>query len=122
MKQELKPLIAVIIFFSVMILIAVSANGQVTHSQPIPDDYIRATGMWKVNPFFEEINTLSDMIEWMDEDIHNDQIPEGLGTLYINNIEQVIKKLEKVPPVVYKQYQYINKEEKPIVTSVEPKE
>jgi len=116
-NYNVSPIIAVIVFFSIMLMIAISASGQATHSEPIPDSYIRETGIWKVNPFYEEINTLSDMIEWMDEDIHNDQIPEGLGTLYIKNIQQVIKKLEKTPPVVYKQYQYINEEETPVVTS-----
>ena len=48
-----------------------------------------------------KLNKISDitfeMIEWMNEDIENDRIPEWTAEIYIENleqIEQIIKELE----------------------------
>jgi len=60
-----------------------------------------------INPYYEEINTLEDVIEWISEDVWNEQMTKEVGNLYILNIEQVLKVLRKTAPVTYKQYQYI---------------
>ena len=105
MKDSIKGLVTALVFFGMMTLLALAVNGQIVHRQAImgqPEVYI--------NPFYEEINTLEDCIEWLDEDIHNSTIPKELGSLYISNLQNVIAALEKTPAVTYKQHKYIKEE------------
>lgn len=52
-----------------------------------------------INPYYEEINTLEDVIEWMSEDIWNGQMTREVGDLYIQNLGRVIIKLKKEKPI-----------------------
>jgi len=106
MKDSIKGLVTALLFFSIMTLVALAVNAQITYHQPI----IQKTDMY-INPFYEEINTLEDCIEWLDEDMHNETISLEIGALYIENIQKVIVSLEKTPSVSYKQHKYIKERE-----------
>ncbi len=46
--------------------------------------------------YVESINTIEDMIEWMRWDIENGAIYKGVGELYIENMLNLISRLEDI--------------------------
>lgn len=44
----------------------------------------------------EAINTLEDMIEWMESDVENGDIDQELGELYISNMHNVHNRISKL--------------------------
>jgi len=94
------------IFFGLMTLLAFSVSGQVD----IPGEVKAETEQIYYNPFYEEINTLEDCIEWIQSDAEEGLIEGFLAEMYINQFNNVILALQRTPAVTYKQHQY-HKEE-----------
>lgn len=46
--------------------------------------------------YTESVNTIEDMIEWMKSDIDNQVIDKEIGELYIQNMIDLLSKLEDV--------------------------
>ena len=81
-----------------------SSSAQITHRAFIPPDYVEPSAKPQtakqavyISPYYREINTLEDMIEWVSEDMWSGAMTKEIGDLYILNIQQVIKALQTHP-------------------------
>jgi len=78
------------------------SEAQITHRAFIPPDYVEPSREEPkvepevyINPYYEEINTLEDVIEWIGEDIWNGSMTKEVGELYVQNLEKVITRLKE---------------------------
>jgi hypothetical protein len=46
--------------------------------------------------YIESVNTIEDMIEWMESDIKNSIIDKEIGELYVQNMVDLLSKLEDI--------------------------
>jgi hypothetical protein len=46
--------------------------------------------------YIESVNTIEDMIEWMQSDIKNSIIDQEIGELYVQNMVDLLSKLEDI--------------------------
>ena len=46
--------------------------------------------------YIESVNTIEDMIEWMESDIKNSIIDQKIGELYVQNMVDLLSKLEDI--------------------------
>jgi len=46
--------------------------------------------------YIESVNTIEDMIEWMESDIKNSIIDQEIGELYVQNMVDLLSKLEDI--------------------------
>tara|TARA_R110002020_G_scaffold29744_1_gene93838 strand:+ start:401 stop:721 length:321 start_codon:yes stop_codon:yes gene_type:complete len=58
-----------------------------------------------INPYKVELNTIVDLIDWINEDMVSSNIDYESGRMYILHLENIYDRLEKVSPVTHKQYQ-----------------
>jgi len=46
--------------------------------------------------YVESVNTIQDMIEWMNSDIDNGIIDQGYGEMYVENLLDLLSRLEDI--------------------------
>ena len=75
----------------VKITVAALLIASVSYSQRVLNDSIT-----KQIAYVESKNTIEDMIEWMKSDINNLVIDQEIGELYVQNMVDLLSKLEDI--------------------------
>jgi len=57
---------------------------------------IKNDSLTKQIMYIESVNTVQDMIEWMNSDINNLVIDQEIGELYVQNMVDLLSKLEDI--------------------------
>lgn len=50
--------------------------------------------------YIESVNTIEDMVEWMHQDIQNEVIDKDYGEMYVQNMIDLLSKLEDINAMI----------------------
>ena len=57
---------------------------------------VKNDALTKKIAYIESVNTIEDMIEWMNSDIDNGIIDQGYGEMYVENLIGLLSRLEDI--------------------------
>ena len=75
----------------IKITVAALLISSVGYSQRVPSD-----SLTRHIAYIESVNTIEDMIEWMRWDIKNDEIRAEIGQSYVENLIELLSRLEDI--------------------------